>query len=102
MSNLTRLEESEINGYPRMADGIGFYSKGALDAYKSGLTNVTHAFGSKDASTVHSVIKALMAETSTIENTIDEVDAMLDSIIDLMKNEILNKEDRLASNGLEG
>ena len=97
MSNLTRLDEAELNSFPKMTVDAGVRAKNALEAYGICLTNISgSSFGKKDTSTAHAVIDKLNSEIKTIADSMSEVDSMLDSILELIDHEIITKENNLA------
>ena len=99
MSNLTRLDEAEIAGLPKMTVDAGARAKNALEAYNCCLTNLTNvSFGKKDKSTAHLAIDRLNSEVKTIGNSMSEIDSMLDALIELIDHEIITKENNLSKN----
>lgn len=102
MSNLTRLDEDEIFNYRELTSGKGNMAKEAMESYLETLGTISsEGFGSKDDSSAHKVIDSLIEEVSTISATMDDVDSMIDSLIEIISNDILLKENRISDSVLE-
>ena len=98
MSDITKLDESEITGYSKLSEGIGQKAESALLDYNVGLNYiVTNGFGSDDTSSIHDVVDALQSTVRSISGSMKEVDCMIDCLLEIIDNEIIKKEDSMAS-----
>lgn len=100
MSDITKINPIEMRSYTKMSqDGhVGVQARSALDTYTTRLGNISSiGFNSKDTSTAHAVIDALNAEISTLSESMEMVDSMMDALIELIVTDILDKEEQLSS-----
>ncbi len=105
MSDITKLDESEITGFSKMHSygGVGSNAKEAVKAYSSGLEAIcADGFGADDESTTHEVIRALQAKMNAIANNMEDIDLMIDCLFEVIENEILEKEEQVAKTVLGG
>ena len=99
MSDITAIDPIEMRAYSKMStDGhVGVQARSALDTYTTRLGNISGiGFNSNDTSTAHAVIDALNAEISTLSESMEMVDSMMDALIESIITDILDKEDELS------
>ena len=105
MSEITKLDESEITGFAKMHSlgGTGSKAKEALNAYSNGLKAIcADGFGAGDESTAHEVINALQHRMEMVAMDMEDVDLMIDCLFEVIENEILEKEAQVAQTVLGG
>ena len=99
MRGITRLDVIEIEKHDSLAEDMGAKAQSALMEYHAGLDRlVMSTFGPKDNSSVHEVINALMLSVTSISQSMEEVDDMIDCLMNMIKNDIIQKEDEMALN----
>ena len=99
MSDITRINPDDIRNYSKISEGggVGEQARKALNDYTSRLADIrTHAFKRDDSSTAHAVLDELYEEVTSLSETMDSVDVMLDTLINIIQEQILDKEDILA------
>ena len=100
MSIITQLDENQISAVPDFSGGSGEGSKieNALSAYSMDLANIeSGGFHSDDTSTAHSVISALQDQADSFETMISDVNTILDEAMNLIRTDIIEKEDTLST-----
>ncbi|MCR5804054.1 MAG: hypothetical protein K6G47_07300 [Clostridia bacterium] len=95
------LDDVEIGEYEsrklNMNGGMGQKAQTALTDYTSRLGNIqSQGFGPSDTSNAHAVIDELLVQMKKISETTAEVDCMIDDLVRIIKEDILDKEDKLA------
>lgn len=95
------LDEAEIYEYESrklsMNGGMGPKAHTALADYTSRLGCIKgQGFGPTDTSNAHSVINELWIQMNKIAEASADVDYMIDELARLLKEDILDKEDKLA------
>ena len=99
MSDITKLNPVELRSYSKISEdgGVGSQARNALDAYTVRLGNISGVgFNSNDTSTAHGVIDALNTEITTLSDSREMVDTMIDTLIEMITTDILDKEDQLS------
>jgi len=102
---IDQLDVDEINNFPKMSDSAGKGTKihEALEAYRDRLyTVISNGFYDDDSSTAHEVIDALAAEMTVILSLLDNVDVLFDEQIQTISDDVIGKEDQLATTIVEG
>ena len=103
MSDITRIEESEIADYRKLSEGIGGKAEVALMDYNAGLNLiVTNGFSPQDTSSFHEVLTALRSSVKSVSDSMKEVDCMIDCLLEIIDKEILQKEDAMAASEQAG
>ena len=96
------LDEEEIIEYENRKlcanGGMGQKAQTALTDYTSRLSNIRcQGFGPLDSSNAHAVIDELLKQMNKISETTAEVDHMIDDLVEILKVDVLDKEDNLAN-----
>ena len=98
MSNITKIDENEINEYKKL-DEEPHDTLSGLEKYNKDLAEfIDEVFQPNDTSSAQAVLNALYYETSRIESLSQSLDAMMDNLIEKINDEILSKEDMIALN----
>ena len=101
MSDINKLDVMEFDNYKALSSDIGLDSKMVLFDYNQKLSEMCeNDFSSDDESAVHEVVEALLSEIQAISDSMYDADFMIDSLINLIKNNIIEREDKLASTAL--
>lgn len=100
MSDLL-LDDVEISEYENRRlnkiGGMGQKAQNALADYTSRLGNIRcQGFGRYDSSNAHAVIDELLKQMIKISETAADVDNMIDDLVNILKVDVLVKEDNLA------
>lgn len=105
MSNITQLSEGEFIRYLKgntATKGAGVQAEKALEAYSNSLASLSkYGFQAKDESTVHKVIDSLQVEVTKISDNMAEVDKMIDTLCEIVKQDILDREKEISLTVLE-
>lgn len=98
MGKISSINEESISNYEALTTHKGKTIDGNLETligiYK-GISD--NCFGSGDDSTVHEAVDMLINELVDLQSTINGAEAMVDSLIDRIREEILAEEDRIAN-----
>lgn len=95
------LDDNEILEYENRKlnrnGGMGQKAQSALSDYTSRLGNIRcQGFGRFDSSNAHAVIDELLVQMKKISETTADLDCMIDDLIKMLKEEVLDKEDKMA------
>ena len=104
MGNITQLDTDKIDAVPDFTGESNEGSKidNALAAYAMDLTNVENGgFYSDDTSTAHGVISSLQDQSDAFETMITDVNTIIDEAMNLIRTDIIEKEDSLANTVLD-
>lgn len=105
MSSITQLSEGEFIRYLKgntTSKGAGTKAESSLKDYTESLALISsNGFFDKDESTMHSVIDTLQEEVAKIAGNMEEVDKMIDTLCEIIKTDILDREKQIAATVLE-
>ena len=105
MSSITQLSEGEFIRYLKgntATKGAGDRAENSLKEYTASLASISaNGFMEKDDSAMHAVIDTLQEEVSKIANNMEEVDKMIDTLCEIIKTDILDREKQIAATVLE-
>ncbi len=97
---ILKIEMNEMDNYVCLASGEGLGSKSqtVINDYCGRLNKITHeSFGPGDNCTAHSVINSLSEETRKIGEAMGDVDILLDSLIEIIQEDVINKENQIVT-----
>ena len=98
MSNITKLDVAEFDNFKKLSEGVGLDAKLTMLDYTDKLSKINkNDFAPDDSSSVHATTEALITELQAIYEAMCDADKMIDSMIDFIKCDIIEREDKLAS-----
>ena len=101
MYEFEQLEENEIRQYPELhgAGGIGEDVKKAMSDYNRRLGLIKGKdFREGDTSSANAAISELIRQMRMINESMDEVDMMIDNPFHIIRSGVLDEEDKIAEN----
>ena len=101
MSKITKLDETEVENFKKFSEGVGLDAKLTMLDYTDKLSKICqNDFAADDDSSVRATAEALVTELQAIYEAMDNADKMIDSMIDFIKCDIIERENKLASSVL--